>query len=447
MAACNGNNLCISTAYLNYLRCLATSRANYVTYRRTNFTDPTNNFKTYHDNAKAGADAELKPILQLQDNYENSAIETSKWKNGNLLGATFSRFDYSANPAGKVYINKVQAINLNATSSTFTNAATNGANNGIVKDNRYLDESFVKFHNGNLAELTSKDGVTTAYLWGYNNTLPIAKSIGVSHSTLLAAYNAVGGNLSQLRSQPSLSGAQLNTYVYTPITGMTSEVDVNGKNMTYEYDALQRLLLIRDFNNNIIKQYDYKYQVLPPSGAPQWIATGATRCKPCPQNNNYISNILQQEEKDNNPLSGSYNTLRWTDIGVSNACVSNADWQNTSMPIRCRVSRFTNQNTGEQEQQQLDMNPCSSSYGQIQWIVVGVNYTICPLPAGCNSSNCTGVDKKCINNNCETGIKVYTGSYFNTKTSQWMCIYHYHWSDGSDSINYEEVSTGQCITL
>jgi YD repeat-containing protein len=448
MAACPSNNFtCTTNAYLTYMHCLNTARANWVTYRRTNFTDPTNNFKTYHDNAKASADAELKPILQLQDNYENSAIETTKWKAGNLLGATFSRFDYSANPAGKVYINKVQAINLNATSPTFTNAATNTSNNGLVKDSRYQDESFVKFHSGNLAELTSKDGVTTAYLWGYNNTLPITKSIGVSHSTLLSAYNTVGGNLSQLRSQPSLSGAQLNTYVYTPITGMTAETDVNGKNMTYEYDALQRLLLIRDFNNNIIKQYDYKYQVLPPSGAPQWIVTGATRCKPCPQNNDYISNILQQEEKDNNPLSGSYNTLRWTDIGVSNACVSNADWQNTSMPIRCRVSDFSGQNTGEQEQQQLDMNPCSSSYGQIRWIVVSVNYTVCPLPAGCNSGNCNGDDKKCINNICETGSKVYTGSYFDKKTGQWMCIYHYHWSDNSNSVDYYEVSTGQCITL
>lgn len=449
VAACPTNdNVCKSNAYLTYMHCLNTARANWVTYRQANFTNPTNNFKTNHDNAKAGADAELKPILQLQDYYQNSPVETTKWKNGNLLGATFSRFDYSANPAGKVYINKVQAINLNVGSSSFTNAITNTTNNGIVKDNRYQDESFVKFHDGNLAELTSKDGVTTAYLWGYNNnTLPIAKSIGVSHSTLLSAYNAVGGtlaNLSQLRSQSSLSGAQLNTYVYTPITGMTSETDVNGKSMNYEYDALQRLLLVRDLNNNIVKQYDYKYQVLPPSGTPQWIATGATRCKPCPQNNNYISNILQQEEKDNNPLSGSYNTLRWADIGTNDACVVNADWQNTATAIRCRVSHLTNQNTGEQEQQQMDMNPCSSTYGQIRWIVVGVNYSICPLPAGCNSGNCTGDDKKCINNDCETGTKVYTGYFFDKENGQWMCIYHYHWSDNSDSINYYEISTGQC---
>ena len=450
-ANCVNNTQCLTTAYLNYQHCLSTARINYVNYRKTNFINITpilNTFQTNHNTAKANALSELKPILQLQDNFENPAIETTKWKNGNLLGASFSRFDFSATSANKVYLNKVQAINLAATSATFTNAATNTANTNITKDSRYADETFAKFYNGNLAEIISKDAVTTAYLWGYNNnTLPIAKSIGVSHTTLLNAYNAVGGtlaNLSQLRSHSSLSGAQINTYVYTPAIGMISETDVNGKSITYEYDKLQRLLLARDFNNNIVKQYDYKYQALPQSGAPQWIATGVTRCKPCPQNNIYLSNILQQEEKDNNPASGSYNSLRWNDIGTSTSCVSNADWQNTSAPLQCKKNG-ANQNTGWQIQEQIDMNPCSSTYGQIQWVTVVYNPTACPVPAGCNSGNCTGNDKKCINNICETGLKIYTSSVKNKLTGLWTCTYHYHWSDGSDSIDYTETSPTTCL--
>ena len=440
----NNNAACLSNAYFTYLTCKANARINYVNYRRTNFTDVVNNFKTYHDNAKAAADAELKPILQLQDNFENSPIETSKWKNGNLLGATFSRFDYSTMPAGKVYLNKVQAINLAATSPTFTNAATSAGNSTLVKDSRYLDETFVKFYNGNLGEITSKDGVTTSYLWGYNNTLPVAKAIGTDQTTLLNAYSAVGGNLSSLRSQFPANTVQLNTYTYAPVIGMVTETDVNGKSISYEYDKLQRLLLVRDFNNNILKQYDYKYQVMPAVGTAQWIATGNTRCKPCPQNSSYITNILQQEEKDNNPASGSYNTLRWNDIGISTSCVSNADWQNTATPVRCKQTKFTFQNTGEQEQEQMDMNPCSSTYGQLQWIIIGVNYTICPLPVGCNSGNCTGADKKCISNICETGVKVYTSSVKN-KFNIWTCTYHYQWSDGSISADYTETTSGPCF--
>ncbi len=445
MSACSGNSQCLTNAYVAYLNCLATSRTNWVSYRRTNFTDPTNTFQTYHNNAKINADAELKPILQLQDNYQNSPIENTQWKNGNLLGASFSRFDYSTVPSGKAYLNKIQAINLAAASSTFTNAATNTGNTSIVKDSRYKDESLVKFYNGNLAEKTTKDGITTSYIWGYNNLLPIVKAEGVDQATLLAAYNAVSGNLSLIRNQSSLLNAHLNTYSYTPVIGMTSQTDVNGKSMTYEYDALQRLLLVRDFNYNILNQYEYKYKILPPSGSPQWITTGQTRCKPCPQNNTYITNILQQEEKDNNPASASYNTLRWDDIGVSSSCVSNADWQNTSTPIRCKKNT-SNQNTGEQEQEQMDMNPCSSTYGNIQWIVVATNTTACPVP--CNTSNCTGVDKKCVNNICETGTKGYTSSVYSPKLGMWVCAFYYQWSDGSSSYpnSYTEYSSATCIT-
>lgn len=448
IAACTYNDAtCLTNAYLNYMHCLDNARANWVTYRRTNFTDPINTFQTYHNTAKANAGAELKPILELQDNFQNSPVETSKWKNGNLVGATFSRFDYATVPSGKVYLDKVQAINLAATSAAFTNAATNATNNSIIKDSRYKDETFAKFYNGNLAEITGKDGVTTSYLWGYNNTLPIAKAIGTNQATLLNAYNAVGGNLSLLRNQFPANTVQLNTYVYTPMKGMVSETDVNGKSISYEYDALQRLLLARDFNNNIVKQYDYKYQdaydATPTNTTPQWIATGQTRCKPCPQNNVYLTNILQQEEKDNNPNSSSYNTLRWNDIGISNACVSNADWQNTSTPVRCRISNITGGNTGEQEQEQMDMNPCSSTYGQTLWIVVGFNTAICPPPPSCSSGTCSGIEKKCIKNVCEYGRKVYTSTTRN-RAGLWVCVYHYHWSDGSNGPDYTEYSSTGC---
>jgi hypothetical protein len=442
--SCGSNGQCQGNAYLNFITCATNARINYVNYRKTNFTNSTNTFQTYHNTAKTSADAELKPILQLQDNYENPVIETTKWKNGNLLGASFSRYDYSTVPAGKVYINKVQAINLSATTATFTNAATNATNNGIVKDTRYKDESFVKFYNGNLAEITGKDGVTTSYLWGYNNTLPVAKAIGTDQTTLLNAYTAVGGNLATLRSQFPANTVQLNTYVYTPIVGMISETDVNGKSITYEYDKLQRLLLARDFNNNILKQYDYKYQVTPPNATPQWLATGNTRCKPCPQNNIYITNILQQEEKDNNPASGTYNNLRWTDIGTSTACVSNASWQNTASAIRCRLNA-SSQNTGEQEQQQSDINPCSLTYGLTQWVVVGINTTACPLPVStCNTSNCTGEGNKCINGVCQFGIQLFRSAVKNIKTGLWTCVYYYKWSDNSISADYTVTSASPC---
>ncbi|MFX8327739.1 hypothetical protein ABTL71_18940, partial [Acinetobacter baumannii] len=59
----------------------------------------------------------------------------------------------------------------------------------------------------------------------------------------------------------NLPNALAISYTYQPLVGMTSQTDAAGHNSYFEYDVLSRLKLIRDKDNNIVKQYDYKYQV------------------------------------------------------------------------------------------------------------------------------------------------------------------------------------------
>ncbi len=232
--------------------------------------------------------------------------------------------------------------------------------------------------------------------------------------------------------------AQMLTYTYDPLVGLTSQSDIQNVATLYEYDSFNRLLRIRDKDGFVAKQYDYQYQQVAHNN-PIWQVTGNLRCKPCPANASYPSNIQQQEEKDTNPNSATYDQTRWTDNGVSSSCVVSADWQNTATAIRCRLAAGAN--TGEQEREQEDKNPCSNTYSQTRWIVIATNTTACPLP--CNSSNCSGVDKKCISGTCSTGIKVYTSTV--QDANGWTCTYHYEWSDGSWSANYIEYSSIGCI--
>ncbi|RYY47641.1 MAG: hypothetical protein EOO06_12090 [Chitinophagaceae bacterium] len=197
------------------------------------------------------------------------------------------------------------------------------------------------------------------------------------------------GAIDELRLHPK--NAMMTTYTYAPLVGVTSQTDVTNRTTYYEYDSFGRLFLVRDHDRNILKKICYNY---------------AGQVEEC-------------------------------------TVSTSALWQNTATGVRCKLNS-NNQNTGEQEQEQIDNNPYSATYGQTRWIVVGTNTIVCPLPVACTTSTCSGVDKKCINNVCRTGYKVYTSSEYDSLLRKYVCIYHYEWSDGSWSQNYTEISNVPC---
>ncbi len=218
--------------------------------------------------AKANADPELKPVTELQDKNKLVPIETTQWRNGNLVSATYNKFDYSTAPANEIYLSRIQLLHPTTLSTTFTNAAVSG--NSVTKDSRYQQETNIQFRNGNISELTKKDGIVTTYVWGYNNTYPVAKIEGaslqeVSGVSLSGSILNNPANDQQLRQEldkirQQLSNAFVSTYTYSPHKGMTSETDPNGRTSFYEYDSLGRLHLLRDKDGNIVKTIEYHYQ-------------------------------------------------------------------------------------------------------------------------------------------------------------------------------------------
>lgn len=64
------------------------------------------------------------------------------------------------------------------------------------------------------------------------------------------------GKIDEVRLYPEM--AQMNTYTYEPLIGMTSKCDVNNMITYYEYDELGRLKIVRDENKNVIKLHSYQ---------------------------------------------------------------------------------------------------------------------------------------------------------------------------------------------
>jgi YD repeat-containing protein len=90
----------------------------------------------------------------------------------------------------------------------------------------------------------------TVNSWTYHeHTIKNVTSLSVAGSS---------GNIDELRLYPK--GAQMTTFTYTPLVGMTSSADANGRPTYFKYDGLNRLKTTLDYKGNILKTYHYQYK-------------------------------------------------------------------------------------------------------------------------------------------------------------------------------------------
>ncbi len=341
---------CRPATWATYRQMQMRDRQNFMRYRRRSYAaDSANLLSSCYLTALASADTVLKPILRLQNMYQNAPIETTEWRDANLKHASFTKYDTSLSPVGFAYPGRSLLLNLQSPSTSFTSAAVSGSS--ITRDSRYADETFYKFSNGNPQQVLGRNGVAIAYIWDYANKKPIAKATGatvdqIAYTSFEAdgsggwtigsssrdastsitgskSYNLSGGSCSrsglssgstyivsywsksgssfsvsgststkqgktitinsgtwtyfehtvtgvtsltvsgsadidELRLYPST--AQMTTYTYSPLLGISNQCDVGNHISYYTYDGLGRLKFIRDEDGNILKTIDYHYQ-------------------------------------------------------------------------------------------------------------------------------------------------------------------------------------------
>jgi YD repeat-containing protein len=90
--------------------------------------------------------------------------------------------------------------------------------------------------------------------WVYYET-PATVPAGGTYTINLATV----AQYDEIRFHPK--EAQVKTYTYNTLGGLTSATDPNGKTTYYLYDDFNRLKLIRDDNDHIVKAYDYLYKI------------------------------------------------------------------------------------------------------------------------------------------------------------------------------------------
>jgi len=124
---------------------------------------------------------------------------------------------------------------------------------------------------GNPLEVSKENDIKIAYLWGYDNTVPVAKVENASYATISGLVNpstldnpssetALINELDQLRV-PGLDEANVSTFTYKSHLGLSTAVDPNGLKKEYHYDNRSRLKFIKDHDENIIKEFNYHYSL------------------------------------------------------------------------------------------------------------------------------------------------------------------------------------------
>ena len=170
------------------------------------------------------------------------------------------------------------AINLLPSAINKFNKQTLNSPNPTVSQEISYDEYDDK---GNLLQYTSRSNIPTTIIWGYNKKYPIAKIEGAEFndikantliSAIISAADADGINpntepalltaFKKLRNGVGFENYHITTYTYDPLIGVTSITPPTGISEIYKYDNGNKLEKILDRNNNIVKEFNYKYTII-----------------------------------------------------------------------------------------------------------------------------------------------------------------------------------------
>ncbi|WP_147462000.1 hypothetical protein [Chryseobacterium defluvii] len=198
----------------------------------------------------------------LNANMVSVPLEIETKVNGKLIGKIETKYD--------------DISHLYPSSTVTTNP-----NDGSVKTFEKFD-SFDMY--GKIRQLTESIseatgiGVSSTIIWGYNQTLPIAKiegaklsDIGNLADDIIAKSNAdintstevsLINALDTFRTHPALKEFEITTFTYDPLVGITTITPSNGMRETFVYDN-NRLKSTLNVNGNIVQEYKYNMKPQP----------------------------------------------------------------------------------------------------------------------------------------------------------------------------------------
>ncbi len=206
----------------------------------------------------------------IQKNMLGIPLETTIYKNNTPLSKTKVSYSTNWNGHSKLLPKQIQSILLNT-----IDTSSEKSDNDIVYD-QYDTK-------GNLLQYHTKSETNISIIWGYDQTLPLAKIEGIDYNSLLAlpgmssiitdlqtksvadvddvTEQTLNNALNDFRKNQYLASYPITTYSHNPLTGVSSITPANGIGEIYKYNAnTNRLDKIISADNQIVKEYQTKFK-------------------------------------------------------------------------------------------------------------------------------------------------------------------------------------------
>jgi len=302
---CSTSTICVEPEAYGYESCLLdqykglSPRYSYAVGKMGGIANQTTTHYYYDDAGNAKAVTTTNETSYETAKYRPRTITTTD-SEGDLYQTTnyYSSDGIVAGSASLTNANKITEVvqrkkvkNPDSDEATLLSMTTKNYSAGLVstiqtakghiEDPQLEDRASFSYYSDtkNLKEATQTNGVTTTYIWGYNNTYPIAKIENATYdqvatyvSNLQAKADADTDHCTaasckeqQLRDalqtlREALPNAMVSSYTYDPQIGVTSMTDPKGYTTYYSYDNFHRLEQVKDDQGKLLSENVYHYK-------------------------------------------------------------------------------------------------------------------------------------------------------------------------------------------
>jgi len=223
----------------------------------------TNYLLDYIENATGSNSLEVRMNI---NNYDAKGNITEHQKSSDIKYAYL--YEYNV-PVAEI----VNADYASVAYTGFENGNGNWNVPGATNTNYFTGKRGYALSGGNITKSSLPLNTYRISFWGFNN--PTVQVNGVApvagptrngwtyYEFTTGSISSVtisgSGVIDELRLCPA--SARMTTYAYDPLVGYTAKVESDGNVVYFEYDSFNRLKWIKDKDRNIVKAYDYNYQI------------------------------------------------------------------------------------------------------------------------------------------------------------------------------------------